>query len=253
MFHFIQNTYQKMMNTYSPSFTRARFETGIQWHTWTTPNISGNLKLASFLLVLIVFTNVGSYFYGTYHGTNANPRPDLYLLDRAGMYVTDLPAFEKKVKSVSQRLNIPPEWLMSVMYSESKFNAEVENLRGSGAIGLIQFMPATAKDMGTSVNYIKKLGPVEQLEYVYQYLDIFRRKYGEYKSLTDLYLAILYPKARPEEMCYSLYAQPSKAYKQNSGLDIDKDGRVTVSDIDKRMKRLFGPAYIIEKAEMAGL
>ena len=43
-------------------------------------------------------------------------------------------------------------WLMSCMAFESgeTFSPSVRNAAGSGATGLIQFMPSTAKDLGTS-------------------------------------------------------------------------------------------------------
>ncbi|MFN0202045.1 MAG: hypothetical protein ACKVTZ_20910, partial [Bacteroidia bacterium] len=72
---------------------------------------------------------------------------------------------------------------------------------------------------------------------------------GDYTSLTELYLGILYPKALEikGDYCFTMYATPSQAYKQNSGLDEDKDGRVTVSDIDHRMQRVFPTAYVAGK------
>ena len=140
-------------------------------------------------------------------------------------------------------LNVPPEWLMAVMYSESQFDASVLNHKGSGATGLIQFMPATASDLNVSMQRLRDMNHTQQLEYVYLYLQKVRERYGEYDSLTDLYLAILYPKARKQDLCYTMYAKPSKSYKQNSGLDENKDGRVTVSDIDRRMMRLYPTAY----------
>ena len=51
-------------------------------------------------------------------------------------------AFCKKVLDVSDRLGINPDWLMAVMYKESGLNAAAYNAHG-GAVGLIQFMPAT--------------------------------------------------------------------------------------------------------------
>jgi hypothetical protein len=79
-------------------------------------------------------------------------------------------------------------------------------------------------------------------------LQTVRERYGEFENLTDLYLAILFPKAiEAEESCYALYAKPEKAYMQNAGLDENKDGRVTINDIDRRMKRMFPTAYIAEK------
>lgn len=174
----------------------------------------------------------------------------LYLLDKASLHIPQIESFESKVRDISGMLGVAPEWLMAVMYSESKFDPGVRNFKGSGATGLIQFMAGTAGDMNISLERLGRMNAVQQLEYVYLYLQTVRDRYGEYSSLTDLYLAILYPKARGEEYCYTMYARPSKQYNQNSGLDENKDGRVSVSDIEKRMKRLYPTAYMAEPAYM---
>ncbi len=206
-------------------------------------NISRNMKFATGVLALMLATNL--IWYGAWKKVaNFGGNDVLYLMEKASIYVTDVSIFEQKVRNVSERLAVPPEWLMAVMYSESRFNAAAENFRGSGAVGLIQFMPATAKDMGISTKKLGKMTHEQQLEWVYRYMNMYRQKYGDYQSLADFYLAILYPKARNKEACYVLYANPSKSYKQNIGLDEDKDGRVTVGDIDQRMKRMFPSAYI---------
>lgn len=172
-------------------------------------------------------------------------KPQLYLIDKASIYVKNASAFENKVRLVAQKLAIPPEWLMAVMFSESRFDFRALNMKGSGAVGLIQFMPATLAEFKPrlSSEAVMNMGEVKQLDLVYMYLEQYRQKYGAYKSLTDLYLAILYPKAREYDYCGALYASPTKAYKQNAGLDEDKDGAVRVADIDNRMKRLFAGAY----------
>lgn len=206
-------------------------------------NIPRNMKTATYILALMLITNLT--WYGAWKkAMTFGQNETLYLMEKASIYVTDIPIFEQKVREVSAKLDIPPEWLMAVMYSESRFNAAAENFRGSGAVGLIQFMPLTAKDMGISTKKLGKMTHEQQLEWVYRYMNMYRNKYGDYQSLTDFYLAILFPKARNQEGCYVLYASPSKSYKQNIGLDEDKDGRVTVSDVDKRMKRLYPSAYI---------
>lgn len=183
-----------------------------------------------------------------------NTKPELYLIDKASMKVGDADAFADKVKEISRMLAVPPEWMMAVMYAESGFDPGILNHKGSGATGLIQFMPGTALELNVSIERLKRMTAVQQLEYVYLYMQNVRERYGEYQSLTDFYLAILYPKARGQDYCYTLYASPSQSYKQNSGLDEDKDGRVTVSDIDKHMKRLYPTAYMKQKAtlELAG-
>lgn len=192
------------------------------------------------------FFNPGMFFAkSAAEATSASPA--LYLIDEASMHITEPERFEEKVKTIAAMLRVAPEWLMAIMYSESKFQSAVYNYKGSGAVGLIQFMPTTAREMNTTSAALSRLHPVDQLDYVYRYLQTVRERYGDFNSLTDLYLAVLYPKALGQDYCYTLYDAPTQAYKQNSGLDEDKDGRVTVSDIDKRMKRIFPPAYMATK------
>ena len=185
--------------------------------------------------------------------TAATPKVQLYLMDKAEVYIPASDQFENKVKEISAMLNIPPEWLMAVMYSESQFNPAVLNHKGSGAVGLIQFTPATALDLGITHERLRRMNAIQQLEYVYIYLQRVREKYGDYKNLTDLYLGILYPRARAQDYCFMLYGKPSQKYRQNSGLDESKDGRVTVSDIDRRMQRLYPTAYAIKQRSTPAL
>jgi len=203
------------------------------------------LIIAAILISNLITHSVSNFT--TFFKKEKEEQENLYLMDKAQVFVHNTDMFEMKVRSVAQELDVPPEWLMAVMYSESKFNAAVKNHKGSGATGLIQWMPETAKDFGTTVKELKSLTHVEQLNYVYMYFKTVAERYGEYNSLTDFYLAVLYPKAREEEFCYTLYANPSEAYKQNSGLDEDSDGRVTIQDIDRRMKRIYPIAYMAEK------
>lgn len=179
--------------------------------------------------------------------TDQNHANRLFLLDKAAMFLGDIQGFEKKVRQVAAQLQVPPEWLMTVMYAESRFDPAVFNRKGSGAVGLIQFMPVTAREMQVSAEGLSKMNALDQLNYVHRYFQTVRDRYGEYHSLTDLYLAVLYPKARGKDACFALYFRPSKAYKQNSGLDENGDGVVTVNDIDHRLYRLFPKAASIRK------
>lgn len=180
------------------------------------------------------------------HDPDESVAGTLYLLEEAARFVRDPEAFSTDVNFVSQRLDINPAWLMAVMYAESGFDAAVENKRGSGAVGLIQFMPSTARELGVSAEVIRSMDHSRQLDFVYRYLDQVRRRHGQFRSLTDLYLGILYPKAMGQDPCYVLYSQGSVSYAQNAGLDENKDGRVTVSDIERRMYRKFPEAYLLD-------
>ncbi|MGB0839117.1 MAG: transglycosylase SLT domain-containing protein [Chitinophagales bacterium] len=214
--------------------------------------INVNLKGASFLVMIVVLTN-----FLTFSLFNNKPVDNLatsiqesaknhfYLLDQAAIYVHNTSGFEKKVRKTAQRLNVPAEWLMAAMYSESKFDASAINSKSS-AIGLIQFTPSTAKSLDITIQKLRNMNHIEQMDYVYDYLNGIQKKHKSFDNLTELYLGILYPEALGEDYCYTLYAKPSATFERNKILDEDKDGRVTVKDINDRMKRMFPTAYMLE-------
>jgi len=206
------------------------------------------------ILGLIGTTNFFTHRLSLAEGTSSNisflptslgTSEPLYLMDKATPLLQDPPAFRQRVREVADQLEIPVEWLMAVMYAESRFDPSVVNRRGSTATGLIQFMPGTAAELGVTTSMLGKMSATEQLTYVYAYLDQVRERYGPYQSLTDLYLGILYPKARNQDYCFTLYAKPSVAYNRNSGLDRDKDGRVSVSDVDRYLREKYPTAFVI--------
>lgn len=214
--------------------------------------INVNAKIIALIVVLVLVSNlftVSMLKLSSSVGSSPQTSKGLYLLDQASIYVHDTEKFEKKVKEISRKLDIPAEWLMAVMYSESKFDASITNLKGNGAVGLLQWLPETAKQMDITVEKIRNLNHLEQLDYVHKYLDQKRKDQQNFESLTDLYLAVLYPQALGEDYCYALYVEPTEPYKNHTILDENKDGRVTVKDIDDRMKRMFPTAYMAEKGK----
>ena len=104
------------------------------------PKLSSQAIWILFLIFFFLFSNFLTYKTVEYVITlNHNKDRKLFLLDNAETYVRNVPAFESKVRKVSYKLGIPPEWLMAVMHSESRFNTAVRNFKGSGATGLIQW------------------------------------------------------------------------------------------------------------------
>lgn len=118
-----------------------------------------------------------------------------------------------------------PDHLMSCIAFETgeTFSPAVRNAAGSGATGLIQFMPKTARDMGTTVEALARLSAEDQIVWVYRYL---RPYAGRLNTLADSYMAILMPKyvGAPDD---AVLFSSGIAYRQNSGLDANKDGRIT--------------------------
>jgi hypothetical protein len=144
--------------------------------------------------------------------------------------------FKSSVFDISTNLGTNPDHLMSAMAFESggTFSPSIENAVGSGAVGLIQFMPKTAERLGTTTKKLSKMTAVEQLEYVEKYLNDYK---GKLNTIEDVYMAILWPKAIGKSNDYALFEDGSKAYEQNKPLDSNKDGKVTKEEATSPVKK----------------
>jgi hypothetical protein len=143
--------------------------------------------------------------------------------------------FKSKVISICNTLNCDPSLLMSAMAFESAetFSPSVKN-KISGATGLIQFMPATAKGLGTSIGELAAMSDIDQLDFVGKYLRPYRNKMN---TLSDVYMTILWPKAVGKPEAFVLFADPTKAYKQNAPLDVNKDGEITKGEAASKVQK----------------
>lgn len=109
--------------------------------------------------------------------------------------------FPKALKQVARNIGADPEDLLTVMLFEtagtlrpSIRGAVAKN--GQSAVGLIQFMPSTAKGLGTSVEKLSRMSQVEQLRYVYKYFRGFKKSDFEGKGIRPLYCAVFAGKPR---------------------------------------------------------
>ena len=117
--------------------------------------------------------------------------------------------------------------------SGETFSPSIRNAAGSGATGLIQFMPSTATWLGTSTEELAKMTDVDQLKYVKKY---FRPYADKIHTLSDMYMAILLPKFVGQSEDSILFLDPKISYRQNAGLDINKDGKITKAEATKKVK-----------------
>lgn len=148
--------------------------------------------------------------------------------------LTNKDAFIAKVKDISARLKINPEWLMVVMYAESRLNPKAVNSNG-GATGLIQFMPKTAAWLGTSTAALKNMSNVDQLDWVYKYFNSLGAT-GKMKSVYDLYLVTFFPIALGKPDNWVLESKDLSAYTvavNNKIIDLNKDNKITVGEFKK--------------------
>lgn len=150
------------------------------------------------------------------------------------------PAFRDRVVQLCDRVSIPdPSWLMASMAFETgeTFSPSIRNAAGSGAIGLIQFMPSTCAAYGVTVAHMAVLTAVEQLDYVERY---FMAWNGRLKTLGDVYGAILWPGmiGKPDSLPIFHRDDPNhpKLYVQNRGLDYNSDGEITKAEIVQRIQ-----------------
>lgn len=161
-------------------------------------------------------------------------------------------AFLMRVREIAEELGIEPSWLMACMAFETgeRFSASVRNPQSS-ATGLIQFMEATARGMGTTTAKLAAMSELEQLEWVRRYFLPWR---GRLRSLADVYMVILWPAAVGKPDDFVLFARCDsrrrRAYLVNAGLDADGDGDVDKSEaaakVAAKLRKGLGVGYVLE-------
>jgi hypothetical protein len=144
--------------------------------------------------------------------------------------------FSQKVKLIAERLSINPDWLMMVMYAESKLKPTAQNKQNGRlvAAGLLQFTSASGiagmPQMALTLDYI------QQLDYVEMYFKPYK---GKLKSYHDVYAVTFFPalvgKAdnwvlSTKNLSASLLAQ------QNKVVDINRDNQITVAEFKQYVR-----------------
>ena len=161
------------------------------------------------------------------------------------------PEFKAKVLSIASELDFDANFLMAAMAFESgeTFSAAIQNAAGSGAVGLIQFMPTTAAALGTSCQQLECMSAEAQLDYVAKYFVAYK---GKLRNVADVYMVILWPAGVGKPDDYVLFdkadAQHPKRYMQNRGLDLDKEGKITKAEaaamVAAKLEKGMRPEYI---------
>jgi len=174
---------------------------------------------------------------------DALARPDSVDAQKIDVSTIQDPDFKKKVEKIAQLLGTTSGALMAIFKQESGVNPHIQN--SIGATGLIQFMPDTARRLGTTTAELARMDGVEQLDYVYKYYKMTGVGDG---SVGDLYMATFMPKfvGYPDEFVLGQLAggkvpgtnlSSDLVYKQNKGLDRNRDGKITVADVKQSVSR----------------
>lgn len=134
----------------------------------------------------------------------------------------------------------PQDALAAVIAYETAgtYSPTIENPK-SGAVGLIQWMPATAKEDGTTTYDLKQMTAEQQLE-------IVRQHYSRYNGLTlrfvDFYLAVFAPAHVGANVDRALYQKPSPSYYPNKGFDKNNDGIISAREAGEEVAKLLRDA-----------
>ncbi len=132
--------------------------------------------------------------------------------DTRGRGLAESAEFRAEAQAVASRIGVSLADLYKVMWKESGINTHAVNPI-SGATGLIQFIPSTAKGMGTSVHEIRNMTPLQQLSLVERY---YRPYAGRVKDYVDLYLVTFYPYALGKGDDYVFGSQNGTAEKNRN-------------------------------------
>ncbi len=145
-------------------------------------------------------------------------------------------------------------WLMAVMAFETgrRFRSNTRS-PVSTATGLIQFMAATARGMGTTTAALARMSEVEQLGWVERY---FRPSAKRIRSMEDMYMAVLWPRGVGQAIEYVLWKTGTREYIANKGLDVNRDGRITKREAagkvrDQLLEGLRSPNVWVPEARRA--
>jgi len=168
---------------------------------------------------------------------------------KSGYALESNPEFLAKVDEVAGRLQIEPKYLMAIMKKESGLDPSIQNKKAlqlgkPAAVGLIQFMPKTAAQLGTSSEKLRKMSAVDQMDYVEKF---YKPYVKPGMDAGDLYLITFLPwgagkKAstvlgqRGGSELGSTGISKDSIYSMNPTFDTSGKGYFTVADVKQSIQ-----------------
>lgn len=173
-----------------------------------------------------------------------------------GHHNVNAPFRDKTIQICSELSVKNPGWLMTLMAFETgrTFSPSKKNEAGSSGTGLIQFMKTTidgytdrkgvfhaglGKKLGITHSQLSGMTAVRQLDVVKEYFKQFGSKAAQAKDIDDLYFLVLYPTAFGKDDNDTVFRPGTKEYSQNSGLDKNGDGRVSVAEVSQTIRNMY--------------
>jgi len=137
------------------------------------------------------------------------------------------PAWASELASLHSRYpGLSDTELYQIINGESNFNTQARN--PSGATGLFQLMPASARELGYTTTQISQMTAPQQLHVYGQYLD--RWNYNTNNSLGIMQAAPAYAGRSGGSVIYPV---GSRAWRQNPGWQSAGGGAITVDSINQ--------------------
>lgn len=166
----------------------------------------------------------------------------------------------EQVTEAAQMLGIDPDWLFTVISFETggTFSPKVRNAAGSGAFGLIQFMPSTAQNLlktSTRDEAVAQGMAMSFKDQLFKMVVPYLRG-PKLSSLEDVYLKIFWPAAigKPDSLVIGDSNGTDfqkKVYTQNKGFDRDGKGYLTRGDVVRKIRTLYQNSGGIVEAQPA--
>lgn len=136
--------------------------------------------------------------------------------------------FAQAVKDSAARLGMNPDHIIAIIGFETMYTFSPAIRNSIGATGLIQFLPSTAKGLGTTTDALAAMSAVQQMKYVEEYFRRQQQVYGKLDTLEKAYLAVFYPAAIKQPMDYTF---PAPVWSANKVFDLNKDGKITKQEV----------------------
>jgi hypothetical protein len=164
------------------------------------------------------------------------------VLDIAGLRQNTTSGFRSALAEMALSLGLDPSFVAGCMAIETgrTYSPSIRN-PFTNATGLIQFMPATARAMGTTVDELARMSATQQLEYVKRF---FRPHVGRIRPNVpgDYYLAVFYPAYVGRDASTVIFSAGEAGYAQNVGLDRNGDGVITAGDVTQTIDNVIADA-----------
>lgn len=158
----------------------------------------------------------------------------IFLLDKY-YDQTNAPLFEQRVVMMCEELKINPDYLMAIMYLESKLRPWARNTKGTG-VGLIQFHRNLAIRLGTSEDELENMDGISQLEIIRKHLWPFG---GYIKGIGGTWAACYFQDAVGCEYSHQ-FRIPAKYNEINRLLSTYTNNKIRFHQVERALQSHFG-------------